>query len=56
VRRFHPFQPGDVAVIFNPDDTALKIVLNVINRGIHVMVTKPNAGPEWIIMPGESSR
>lgn len=35
------FQPGDVAVIFTPDDTHYKIALECINRGMHVMVTKP---------------
>lgn len=35
------FQPGDVAVIFTPDDTHFQIALECINRGMHVMVTKP---------------
>jgi D-galacturonate reductase len=35
------YQPGDVAVIFTPDDTHFKIALECINRGMHVMVTKP---------------
>ena len=35
------FQPGDVAVIFTPDDTHFKIAMACINRGMHVMVTKP---------------
>lgn len=35
------FQPGDVAVIFTPDDTHFDIALACINRGMHVMVTKP---------------
>jgi D-galacturonate reductase len=35
------FQPGDVAVIFTPDDTHMDIAMECINRGMHVMVTKP---------------
>mmetsp|Transcript_6415 Transcript_6415/g.18916 ORF Transcript_6415/g.18916 Transcript_6415/m.18916 type:complete len:423 (-) Transcript_6415:94-1362(-) len=35
------FQAGDVAVIFTPDDTHFDIALQCINRGMHVMVTKP---------------
>ena len=35
------YLPGDVAVIFTPDDTHFKIALECINRGMHVMVTKP---------------
>jgi len=32
---------GDVAVIFTPDDTHFDIALECINKGMHVMVTKP---------------
>jgi D-galacturonate reductase len=35
------FQPGDVAVIFTPDDTHFDIAMACIQRGMHVMVTKP---------------
>lgn len=35
------FQPGDVAVIFTPDDTHFTIAMACIERGLHVMVTKP---------------
>ena len=35
------FHPGDVAVIFTPDDTHFSIALACIQRGMHVMVTKP---------------
>jgi D-galacturonate reductase len=35
------FSPGDVAVIFTPDDTHFDIAMACIERGIHVMVTKP---------------
>jgi D-galacturonate reductase len=35
------FLPGDVAVIFTPDNTHFDIALECINRGMHVMVTKP---------------
>jgi D-galacturonate reductase len=41
IKAIQSFQPGDVAVIFTPDDTHFKIALECINRGIHVMVTKP---------------
>lgn len=34
-------KPGDVAVIFTPDDTHFNIALECINKGMHVMVTKP---------------
>lgn len=35
------FQAGDVAIIFTPDDTHLKIALECIKRKMHVLVTKP---------------
>ena len=35
------FHAGDVAIIFTPDDTHFSIALECINRGMHVMVTKP---------------
>jgi D-galacturonate reductase len=35
------FQPGDVAVVFTPDDTHFDIAKECIQRGMHVMVTKP---------------
>lgn len=35
------FQPGDVAVIFTPDDTHFEIAMECAQRGMHVMVTKP---------------
>jgi D-galacturonate reductase len=35
------FQPGDVAIIFTPDDTHHPIALECIQHGMHVMVTKP---------------
>ena len=34
-------KPGDVAVIFTPDDTHYEIALACIEHGMHVMVTKP---------------
>jgi len=34
-------KPGDIAVIFTPDDTHFEIALECINRSMHVMVTKP---------------
>ncbi|KAI2507450.1 oxidoreductase [Fragilaria crotonensis] len=35
------FKAGDVAVVFTPDDTHFDIALECVNRGMHVMVTKP---------------
>jgi len=35
------FQRGDVAIIFTPDDTHFDIAMECIQRGMHVMVTKP---------------
>eukprot|EP00522_Entomoneis_paludosa_P006486 CAMPEP_0172455074 /NCGR_PEP_ID=MMETSP1065-20121228/11875_1 /TAXON_ID=265537 /ORGANISM="Amphiprora paludosa, Strain CCMP125" /LENGTH=448 /DNA_ID=CAMNT_0013207525 /DNA_START=75 /DNA_END=1421 /DNA_ORIENTATION=+ len=35
------FGPGDVAVIFTPDDTHYDIAMKCVERGMHVMVTKP---------------
>ena len=35
------YKAGDVAVIFTPDNTHFDIALECINKGMHVMVTKP---------------
>lgn len=35
------FQRGDCAIIFTPDDTHLEIALACIERGLHVLITKP---------------
>ena len=35
------FQAGNVAVIFTPDDTHFNIAMECVQRGMHVMVTKP---------------
>mmetsp|Transcript_31778 Transcript_31778/g.32027 ORF Transcript_31778/g.32027 Transcript_31778/m.32027 type:complete len:370 (-) Transcript_31778:1308-2417(-) len=35
------YKRGDVAVIFTPDDTHYEIALACIQKGLHVMVTKP---------------
>jgi len=35
------FHPQNVAVIFTPDDTHFQIAMECIQRGMHVMVTKP---------------
>jgi D-galacturonate reductase len=35
------FQPGDLAIIFTPDDTHYEIAMACIERGLHVMITKP---------------
>eukprot|EP00940_MAST-03C_sp_MAST-3C-sp2_P000791 g791.t1 len=35
------FKPGDAVTIFTPDDTHFEIALAAIERGLHVLVTKP---------------
>ena len=35
------FEPGDVCIVFTPDDTHLPIVRAALARGLHVLVTKP---------------
>jgi len=35
------FQPGDCAIVFTPDDTHFDIALACIERGVHVLITKP---------------
>ena len=35
------FAPGDFATIFTPDDTHFDIALACVERGLHVLVTKP---------------
>ena len=35
------FKPGDCAIIFTPDDTHFEIAMACIERGMHVMITKP---------------
>jgi D-galacturonate reductase len=35
------FKPGDLAIIFTPDDTHFDIAMACIERGMHVMITKP---------------
>ena len=35
------FKPGDVCIIFTPDDTHFDIAMAAVERGLHVMVTKP---------------
>jgi len=35
------FLPGDLAIIFTPDDTHYDIAMACIERGMHVMITKP---------------
>lgn len=35
------FKPGDLAIIFTPDDTHYEIAMACIEKGIHVMITKP---------------
>lgn len=35
------FSPGDVAIIFTPDNTHFDIAMACVERGLHVLVTKP---------------
>lgn len=35
------FKPGDLAIIFTPDDTHYDIAMACVERGLHVMITKP---------------
>lgn len=35
------FRPGDAVTIFTPDDTHFDIALAAVERGLHVLVTKP---------------
>lgn len=35
------FSPGDIVSIFTPDDTHYAIALAAIERGMHVILTKP---------------
>ncbi len=35
------FSPGDVAIIFTPDDTHMTIARRCLEQGMHVMITKP---------------
>ena len=34
-------RPGDVCSVFTPDDTHFEIILAALERGLHVMATKP---------------
>lgn len=38
---FDSLRPGDAVTIFTPDDTHFKIAKAAIERGLHVLVTKP---------------
>jgi D-galacturonate reductase len=35
------FEPGDAVTIFTPDDTHFDIAMAAVERGLHVLVTKP---------------
>lgn len=35
------FRPGDIAIIFTPDDTHCAIAMACLSHGLHVMITKP---------------
>jgi len=41
VQAISTYQPGDIAIIFTPDDTHYEIAMACIQQGMHVMVTKP---------------
>lgn len=40
-KALYQFIPGDAVIIFTPDDTHFDIALAAIERGLHVLVTKP---------------
>ena len=41
LRAIEASQPGDAMTIFTPDDTHFEIALAAIEKGIHVLITKP---------------
>jgi hypothetical protein len=41
VQAIATMQPGDVAIVFTPDDTHLEIATACIQHGLHVLVAKP---------------
>jgi D-galacturonate reductase len=41
LRALDTMSPGDFVTIFTPDDTHCQIALDAIERGLHVLVTKP---------------
>ena len=41
LRAINASQPGDAMTIFTPDDTHFEIALAAIEKGIHVLITKP---------------
>ena len=41
IKALEAFSPGDAVTIFTPDDTHFEIALAAIERGLHVLVTKP---------------
>ncbi|MEO1974432.1 MAG: Gfo/Idh/MocA family oxidoreductase, partial [Pirellulaceae bacterium] len=34
-------QPGDVAIVFTPDDTHFEIAMHAVQAGLHVLIAKP---------------
>eukprot|EP01060_Flectonema_neradi_P018557 TRINITY_DN2541_c1_g2_i6.p1 TRINITY_DN2541_c1_g2~~TRINITY_DN2541_c1_g2_i6.p1 ORF type:complete len:442 (+),score=78.50 TRINITY_DN2541_c1_g2_i6:85-1410(+) len=41
MKALQQFQPGDVCAVFTPDDTHYEICMAALDRGLHVMATKP---------------
>ena len=41
LKALEKFKPGDAVTIFTPDDTHFDIALAAIEKGLHVLVTKP---------------
>ena len=41
IQALDSFKAGDACVIFTSDDTHFQMALQAIQRGIHVMITKP---------------
>jgi D-galacturonate reductase len=40
-RAIADMQPGDVAIIFTPDDTHFEIAMHAVQAGLHVLIAKP---------------
>ena len=41
IKALDDFQPGDICSVFTPDDSHFEIAKAALEKGLHVMVTKP---------------
>lgn len=41
LRAFDAMSPGDAVTVFTPDDTHFEIAMAAVERGLHVLLTKP---------------